>query len=77
MDSWRRSCEHDKLSCSGSSGQMKVKRGVTVPQEAAFEVWWRERRSHAVGPMDLAAPTAAESREAELNAEVMTESQSL
>ena len=67
MDSWRRSCSHVKTNCNGNSGPTRVKRAlapVTAEQEAAFEVWWREGRSHAMRPRDPAAPTAAERLEA-------------
>ena len=67
MDSWRRSCSQAETSCSDSSGQTRVKRAlarVTAAQEAAFEVWWREGRSHALRPKDPAAPTATERLEA-------------
>jgi hypothetical protein len=67
MDSWRRSCSHVKPNCNGSSGETRVKcalASVTAKQEAAFEVWWREGRSHALRPRDPAAPTAAERLEA-------------
>ena len=67
MDSWRRSCSQAETSCSDGSAQTKVKRTlarVTDAQEAAFDVWWREGRSHALRPRDLAAPTATERLEA-------------
>ena len=67
VDSWRRSCSQAVTSCSDSSAQTRVKRAlarVTAAQEAAFDVWWREGRNHALRPRDPAAPTATERLEA-------------